>query len=58
MTKQAKVVQRDTERRGDIQAEPSAWLPAPMLDGAPLLADASIRDFQGEKAGYVADAVE
>ena len=58
MTKQAKVVQRDTERRGDIQAKPSAWLPAPMLDRAPLLADASIRDFQGEKAGYVADAVE
>ena len=52
------MVQRDTERRGDIQAEPSAWLPKPMLDGAPLLADASIRDFQGEKAGYVADAVE
>lgn len=58
MAKQAKVVQRDNERRGDIQAEPSAWLPKPMLDGAPLLADASIRDFQGEKAGYVADAVE
>ena len=29
-----------------------------MLDGAPLLADASIRDFQEGKAGYVADAVE
>ena len=29
-----------------------------MLDGAPLLANASIRDFQGGKAGYVADAVE
>ena len=52
------MVQRDTERRGDIQADPSAWLPVPMLDRAPLLADASIRDFQGEKAGYVADAVE
>ena len=29
-----------------------------MLDGALLLADASIRDFQGGKASYVADAVE
>ena len=29
-----------------------------MLDGAPLLASASIRDFQGGTAGYVADAVE
>lgn len=29
-----------------------------MLDKAPLLDDASIRDFQGRKAGYVADAME
>jgi len=29
-----------------------------MLDGAPLLVDTFIRDFQGGKAGYVADAVE
>lgn len=29
-----------------------------MLDGAPLLANASIRDYQGGKAGYVADTVE
>ena len=37
---------------------PPAWLPAPMLDGAPLLASAFIRDFQGGTAGYVADSVE
>ena len=29
-----------------------------MLDGAHLLANASIRDFQQGKAGYVTDAVE
>ena len=29
-----------------------------MLDRAPLLADASIKDFQGGKADYVADAVK
>ena len=29
-----------------------------MLDEAPLLADASIRNFQQGKASYVADAVE
>lgn len=29
-----------------------------MLDGEPLSANASIRDYQGGKAGYVADAVE
>ena len=58
VAKQAKVGQKGAERRGNIQAEPSAWLLALMLDGTPLLADASIRDFQGGKAGYMADAVE
>ena len=29
-----------------------------VLDGAPLPADASIRDFQQERVGYVANAVE
>ena len=29
-----------------------------MLDGVPLLANASIRDFQGGVVGYVADAME
>ena len=29
-----------------------------MLNGEPLLASASIRDFQGGTAGYIADAVE
>ena len=29
-----------------------------MVDGAPLLVDASIRDFQGGKASYIANAVE
>ena len=29
-----------------------------MLNGAPLLADASIRNFQQGRVGYVADAVE
>ena len=29
-----------------------------MVDGAPLLANASIRDFQGGKSGYIVDAME
>ena len=37
---------------------PLAWLLALMLDGELLLADASIRNFQGGKGGYVANAVE
>ena len=51
---------RGTERRSKPLAKPSAWLPTLMLDGAPLLDDASIMDFQGKKVDYVAkaDAVE
>ena len=60
--KQAKTRQRGIERvvekRSNPQVGPSAWLPAPMLNGEPLLASASICDFQGGVAGYVADAVE
>ena len=29
-----------------------------MVDGDPLLANASIRDFQGGKFGYIVDAME
>ena len=56
--KQAKMGQRGAEKRSDLQMEPPAWLPTPMLNGEPLLADASIRNFQGGMASYVADAVE
>ena len=34
------------------------WNPSLKLDGAPLPLDSSIRDFQKEKAGYVANALE
>ena len=56
--KLAKVGRRGAKKRGNIQVEPSAWLPTPMLDRTPLLANASIKDFQGGKGGYMADAVE
>ena len=46
VAKQAKVGQRGTERKSEPPAEPSTWLPTLMLDGAPLLDDASIRDFR------------
>ena len=36
---------------------PSAWLPAPMLHGGPLLETASMRDPGDGKGGYVADAL-
>jgi len=38
--------------------ETQAWLPAPMLDGASLMDNASIRDFQGGTGSHVADALE
>ena len=50
--------QRGTKKRSDPQVGPLAWLPAPMLNEEPLLANASICNFQGGIAGYVADAVE
>ena len=46
------------DRMGDSQVEALAWAPTLVLDGAPLLVDASIRNFQQVKSGYVADAVE
>ncbi|KAL0001352.1 hypothetical protein SO802_015133 [Lithocarpus litseifolius] len=58
VTKQAKVGQKEAERRIDPQVTPLAWLLTPMLNGDPLPSNASIRDFQGGKASYVADVVE
>ena len=50
--------QTGANKRSDSQVEPPFWTPTPTLDGAHLLANASIRDFQQGKAGYVTDAVE
>ena len=41
----------------ESQPLPSAWLPAPMLHGGPLLETASLRDLGGGESGYVADAL-
>ena len=41
----------------DSQSLPSAWLPAPMLHGGPLLEMASLRDLGDGEGGYVADAL-
>ena len=56
--KQQKVGHRGPEKRIDPLPEPQAWLPAPMLNGAPLMDNASIRDFQGGNGSHVADALE
>ena len=57
-SKQAKTRQRGVEKRSDPQIGPPAWLPAPILNGEPLLANTSICDFQGGLAGYVVEVVE
>ena len=44
-TKQVKMGQNGAKRRSEPQVVPLVWLPTPMLDGAPLLANASIKDF-------------
>ena len=46
------------ERRGDQHVATPAWALSLELDGAPLPSDASIKDFQGGKAGYMANSVE
>ena len=48
----------EVKRRDDHRAAASAWAPRMELNEAPLLSEASIRDFQQGTAGYVADAVE
>ena len=57
-TKQAKTGQREAEKKSNPQVGPPTLLPAPTLNREPLLANASICDFQGGTASYVADAVE
>ena len=46
------------ERGLDRQVKVPAWNPPLVLDKAPLPMNASIRDFQHGKVGYVANAVE
>ena len=50
--------QKGADQRGDSQVAPLSWTLTLMLDGAHLPANASIRDFRGGKAGYMANAVE
>ena len=60
-TKQQKVSHapsRGIVRTDNQFLEPQAWLPAPMLDGEPLMDDASIRDFNGGIECHVASALE
>ena len=46
------------DKRANHQAAAPVWAPRMEVDGAPLLEDASIRDFQRGIAGYVTNAEE
>ena len=61
VTKQQKTSHAPSQgaERADNQfPKPHAWLPAPMLDGEPLMDDASIRDFNRGIGCNVASALE
>ena len=57
-SKQLRVASLGQEKEVDVQPEPQAWLPAPMLHGEPLMDNTSLRDFNKGEGTYVADAVE
>ena len=57
-SKQLRVASHDQKKEVDVQPEPQAWLPTPMLHGEPLMDNASLRDFNKGEGTYVADAVE
>ena len=57
-SKQLRVTSHGPEKEVDVQPEPQAWLPAPMLHGEPLMDNASLRDFNKGEGIYVADAME
>ena len=46
------------DKRSNSQVGVPTWTLAITLDKVPLLADASIRDFQQGRVGYMADVVE
>ena len=56
--KQLKIGHQSQGKRIDAQSALSAWLPAPMLHGEPLMEDASLRDLGDGEGAYVADVLE
>ena len=57
-SKHLKVMPQGQEKEVDVQPEPRAWLPAPMLHVEPLMDNTSLRDFNKGEGTYVADALE
>ncbi|XP_023905036.2 uncharacterized protein LOC112016784 [Quercus suber] len=57
-SKQLRIGSTTQDKQVATSPEVQAWLPAPMLRGAPLRDDSSLRDFRDGEGAYVADAVE
>ena len=55
--KQLKIRHQSKGKGIETQSALSAWLPAPMLHGEPLLENASMRNLGDGDGGYVADAL-
>ena len=52
------MAQNLTDKRAETQVRVLVWAPPHVLDGVPLLSDASIRSSHQEKVGYVVDALD
>ena len=52
------VKSRDEENRAEVHATPRTWSPKLELDGVAIPYNASVRDYNRGRAGYVADALE
>ena len=52
------VESRDEENRAEVRATPRTWSPKLELDGVAIPYNASIREYNQGRAGYVADALE
>ena len=55
--KQLKIGHQSKGKGIEAQSASSAWLPAPMLHGEPLVENASMRNLGDGEGGYVADAL-
>ena len=49
---------QDEENRAEVHATPHTWSPKLELDGVAIPYNASIREYNRGRAGYVADALE
>ena len=56
-SKEKEEAPRTKQLKIEAQSLSSAWLPAPILHGGPLLETASMRDLGDGEGGYVADAL-